>query len=905
MERKRMPASRSTDPSDCLAMSLIQQAVQCGEKVALSTIHESVTYAELLDRVSGLADALPTTSNRSVGIPPIAVVVDRSIASVVAIMAVRWAGLPVLPIAASEPRNRIHQVFEQTQPQLVIDATGRIESSLDGQKVLTAEGIALTKRRLPVRQSEPDDIATIFFTSGSTGLPKLVARTNRVASKTWKNWEHPRLLGTWKHAISFSPLNFAGGFLFGIMLPAKGRQVSLLDIESPDILQLPALCEFLAVDCMAVTPSLIQTIQKILGNRRLSSVKHVITFGEGLDWSVVKNIRKMFSEDVTVQSIYGASETAGVIAEHTIEPHVPIGSGFTPLGTPFDAARIRLEPLEGNEKLFEIVVVDNSVDNYQFAKNLTASRFNTTANGVIEWKSQDLVSIDDNGLLHYRGRLDDMIKINGLLVEPAEVESVLGSITGVHQSVVLAKKDNSNHSSLIAHLIVDEGVRLNRILEELKLNLPRYLIPNEFVKHKELPLTQRGKVDRTRLRSEVFPRWKMEDEFDTNSDTTPTNESETAMDPIVRKLQAIWQEELNQSVVAVDATFTELGGDSLLAVGLLARIEREFQKRCTPTDLLKNHTVTKLARWIAESDNRSGFIHPLANSSNALGKTIFVIPGIEGASSVPREVTNAIQGDGDLVTLRMDLNHVPNKCRDNFERLAEEIVQVLQDYQPTGPYILIGYCFGGMLAFEIARQLESLNEEVELLATIDAGREPSLRWFDFPEKTRSAIRFIGNLPRWMKSIHARKQWRSTFFRGLEKLQHAVDIGKARSPANHGKRERKRPLRFSRLNDECYETILRLFKAYKAYRPKAFGGSIVLYRAKTRPLFHSLSPDSGWSSVTDRLEIVSIPGDHQSMFTSEGLAILTQDLRCRILNLKPTESSHPGQLKESQSLTPEF
>jgi len=127
MERKRMPTSRSIDPADCLVTSLIQKAVQCGEKVALSTIHESVTYAELLDRVSALAEALPTSSNRSGGIPPIAVVVDRSIASVVAIMAVRWAGLPVLPIADTEPRNRMYQVFEQTQPQLVIDATGRMQ----------------------------------------------------------------------------------------------------------------------------------------------------------------------------------------------------------------------------------------------------------------------------------------------------------------------------------------------------------------------------------------------------------------------------------------------------------------------------------------------------------------------------------------------------------------------------------------------------------------------------------------------------------------------------------------------------------------------------------------------------------------------------------------------------------
>ena len=905
MERKRMPTSRSIDPSDCLVTSLIQKAVQCGEKVALSTIHESVTYAELLDRVSALAEALPTSSNRSGGIPPIAVVVDRSIASVVAIMAVRWAGLPVLPIADTEPRNRMYQVFEQTQPQLVIDATGRMQSSLVGQKVLTAEGIAPTARRIPARQSEPDDIATIFFTSGSTGLPKLVARTNRVASKTWKNWNHPRLIGTWKHAISFSPLNFAGGFLFGIMLPAKGRQVSLLDIESPDMRQLPEICELLAVDCMAVTPSLIQTIQKILGNRRLSSIKHVITFGEGLDWSVVKNIRRIFSEDVTVQSIYGASETAGVIAEHTIEPQVPIGSGLTPLGTPFDADRIRLEPLDGSEKLFEVVVADNSVDNYQFAKNLTANRFNTTTGGVIEWKSQDVVCIDDNGLLHYRGRLDDMIKVNGLLVEPAEVESVLGSITGVHHAVVLAKKDNANHSSLIAHLIVEEGIRLNRILEELKLHLPRYLIPTEFVKHKELPLTQRGKIDRTRLRSEYFPRWKMENEFDTDSNTTPTNDSKTALDPIVQKLQAIWQEELNQSVVAVDAPFTELGGDSLLAVGLLARVEREFKKRCTPTDLLQNQTVAKMARWIVDSGDRSGFIHPLANSSNGIGKTIFVIPGIEGASSVPREVTSAIQEYGSLVTLRMDLNHVPSKSRDNLERLAEEFVQVLRDYQPMGPYILIGYCFGGMLAFEIARQLELLDEKIELLATIDAGPEPSLRWFDLPEQTRAAIRFIGNVPRWIKSTHVRQQWRSTFSRGLEKLQNTLNIGKSRSPANHAKRERKRPLRFSRLNDECYETILRLFKAYQAYLPKPFRGSIILYRAKTRPLFHSLSPDSGWSSVTDHLEIVSIPGDHQSMFTGEGLAILTQDLQHRILNLKQTAMSHTGQLEESESRTPGF
>ena len=897
MDRERMPTSRPIDPSDCLVTSLIQKAVQCGEQVALSTIDESVTYAELLDRVSGLADALPNTSNQSDGKLPVAVVVDRSIASVVAIMAVRWAGLPVLPIADSEPRNRIDQVLKQTRPQLVIDATGKMQSSLVGQKVLRSKGITTATRRIPARRSAPDDIATIFFTSGSTGLPKLVARTNRVASKTWGNWNHPRLLGNWKHAISFSPLNFAGGYLFGIMMPAKGRHVSLLDVESPDMRQLPSICDFLAVDCMAVTPSLIPTIQKILGNRRLSSIKHVITFGEGLDWSVVKNMRRMFSEDVTVQSIYGASETAGVIAEYTIEPQIPIGLGLTPLGSPLDAERIRLEPLDGSEKLFEIVVVDNSVENYQFATNLTASRFNTTASGVTQWKSQDIVSVDDKGLLHYRGRLDDMIKINGLLVEPAEVESVLSSITGVQHAVVLPQKGNTNHSSLIAHLVVDEGTGLNRILDELKINLPRYLIPTEFVKHKEIPLTQRGKVDRTRLRSELFPRWRMENEFVSESNAEPTKDAKNALDPISRRLQAIWQEELNQSVVAVDATFAELGGDSLLAVGLLARIEREFKKRCTLTDFLNNQTVEKLTQFLIDSSDRSGFIEPLVYSSNGIGKTIFVLPSIEGVCSLPRGLMDEIQEEGSLVTLRMDLNHVPNNSRDHFERLAAEFVEVVRDYQPKGPYILIGYCFGGMLAFEIARQLELLKEKIELLTVIDAGRDPSLRWFDLLGQSRSAIRFIGNAPRWIKSIHVSKQWRSTFLKGLQKVQYAMDIGGDQSPAKQTKRYKKRPLRFLSLNDECYETILKLFDAYQAYQTQKFGGRIVLYRAKTRPLFHSLSPDFGWSSVTDQLEVFSIPGDHRSMVTGDGLAILTQDLRSKIRELKQTEASITNGLKE--------
>ncbi len=890
MDRERMPTSRPIDPSDCLVTSLIQKAFQCGEQVALSTIDESVTYAELLDRVSGLADALPNTSNQSDVKLPVAVVVDRSIASVVAIMAVRWAGLPVLPIADSEPRNRIDQVIKQTRPQLVIDATGKMQSSLVGQKVLASKGITTATRRIPARRSAPDDIATIFFTSGSTGLPKLVARTNRVASKTWGNWNHPRLLGNWKHAISFSPLNFAGGYLFGIMMPAKGRHVSLLDVESPDMRQLPSLCDFLAVDCMAVTPSLIQTIEKILGNRRLSSIKHVITFGEGLDWSVVKNIRRIFSEDVTVQSIYGASETAGVIAEHTIEPQVPIGLGLTPLGSPLDAERIRLEPLDGSEKLFEIVVVDNSVENYRFATNLTASRFNTTTSGVTQWKSQDIVSVDNKGLLHYRGRLDDMIKINGLLVEPAEVESVLSSITGVQHAVVLPQKGNTNHTSLIAHLVVDEGTGLNRILNELKINLPRYLIPTEFVKHKELPLTQRGKVDRTRLRSELFPRWRMENEFVPESNAASTKDAKNALDPISGRLQAIWQEELNQSVVALDATFAELGGDSLLAVGLLARIEREFKKRCTLTDLRRNQTVEKLAQWLTTSSDRSGFIEPLVYSSKGIvGKTIFVLPSIEGVCSLPRGLMNEIQGEGSVVTLRMNLNHVPKNSRDHFERLAAEFVEVVTEYQPKGPYILIGFCFGGTLAFEIARQLELLKEKVELLAAIDTGRDPSLRWFDLLGQSRSAIRFIGNAPRWIKSIHVSKQWRSTFLKGLQKVQYSMKIGESQSPANQTNRDKKRPLRFLRLNEECYETILKLFDAYKAYQTKKFGGSIVLYRAKTRPLFHSLSPDCGWSSVTNQLEIVSIPGDHRSMLTRDGLAILTQDLRSRIKGLKQTEA----------------
>lgn len=301
----------------------------------------------------------------------------------------------------------------------------------------------------------------------------------------------------------------------------------------------------------------------------------------------------------------------------------------------------------------------------------------------------------------------------------------------------------------------------------------------------------------------------------------------------------------------------------------------------------------KLARWIVASGERHGFIVPQAYPCNGEGKTIFVLPGIAGACSLPLQLINATREVGSVVILRMDLQHIPHKCCDELERLAEAFVDVIRNYQPTGPYILIGYCFGGTLAFEVARQLDLMNETTELLATIDAGRDPDLRWFDFPQRTRSAIRFIQNVPHWIKSTHQRQQWRSTFLKGLKKLSSILNMVQYQFPSKRVMRNKNRPLQLSRMNDECYANTLKLFHAYNTYRPKKYTGRIVLYRANIRPLFHSLSHDSGWLSATDHLDIVAIPGDHQSMLTGEGLAILTQDIPSRIQSLATTEASENG------------
>lgn len=416
--------------------------------------------------------------------------------------------MPLVPLDAAEPLPRLRQMLDIARPGILLDATGTLGDELLDRRVVAVDRPLASASAIAPRAVDPEAVSSMFFTSGSTGTPKAVVRTGRDLAKSWRIWEHPRLLGPWTHSAVFAPLNFVAGNVFAVQLPALGRRATLIDLEAVPPSQIPSLLERSGIDCMAVTPSLVRALHASLGGRRLPTVRHVMTFGEGLDWSVVSEIRRLCAEQVTVQSLYAASEAAGVLVEHSIGPEVPAATGTTPLGVPLDPSNVRLEPLDGSEDLYELVVVGDVVEKYEAAPELTARRFGIGEDGRRYWRSGDLVSVQADGLLHFRGRRDDMVKVNGRLIEPAEIEAVLRSVAGVRDAVVHPQDLDHGRLRLVAHIECEGDTTASGIRRSLMDRLPHYLIPAVLVRHKRLPLTDRGKVDRNWLRERNHEPWR-------------------------------------------------------------------------------------------------------------------------------------------------------------------------------------------------------------------------------------------------------------------------------------------------------------------------------------------------------------------------------------------------------------
>nr|WP_246351321.1 non-ribosomal peptide synthetase [Nocardia barduliensis] len=596
---RRNATQRPVDASATL-VSLLDATVAAGPKeVALVTEDgESITYGALDARVNRLARHLI-----SLGVGPesrVALALRRSVDLIVAMYAVAKSGGGYVPVDPDQAAERTSYILETAAPVCVLSNAEaqfdtdvapvvRIDeldsSGVDARPVTDADRVA------PLR---PENTAYVIFTSGSTGRPKGVAVPHGAIANQlqWKNVEFG--LDAADAILLKTPATFdLSVWEFWSAVVCGGRLV----IAAPDGHRDPAyLNELMArewVTTLHVVPSMLDAL---LTAGMPNSLWRVLAIGEALPGSLAQRFLRE-NPRTELFNLYGPTEAAVSITSHrvTLADEMSVSIGAPEWNSQVYVLDGRLRPVPDGVS-GELYLAGAQLARGYFGRaDLTADRFvaNPFQPGARMYRTGDLVAWNSHGELEYRGRTDFQVKIRGFRIELGEIEAALLALPEIAQTAVIAKSDPKTGDRLVAYLVAadaETGVDVARVKAELTANLPSYMVPAAFVVLDALPLNVNGKLDRKAL---------PEPEFEVQAFRAPST-------PIEEIVASVYAEVLGVERVGADDDFFALGGNSLLATQVAARIGAALDTRIPVRTIFEAATVAGLAVKAAQRAGRGG-----------------------------------------------------------------------------------------------------------------------------------------------------------------------------------------------------------------------------------------------------------------------------------------------------------
>jgi enterobactin synthetase component F len=703
--------------------------------IAVVADDETLTYSALADRANSVAALL-----RSSGIvpgDPIGVFMDRRAGLLAVLLGIWKAGGAYVPFDPADPPARVARLLDAcATTAVIVDDRGHRAlfgvgvSGPGSPKLLPVTRLAEflhtagSLDTLPQSSAHHDDrhavrqggVAYLLFTSGTTGDPKAVAIEHRSVAN---------LLSAAEELFGFSATDrylAASTIAFDISV----AELFLPLVTGGSLLLRDRTCVLdprrLATDVRRHNVTVVQTgpsvWQALLHEAPdFPRVRVLVSTGEAVSPELAIRLRSYGDQ---VWNMYGPTETTVWATAHRLDTeqsdpaqNVELSTISAPIGraiSGLEAAVVDDEccPVADGERgelaIGGVGVALGYVGNDEY----TAARFVQFAGREGRWYlTGDVVVRDAKGVLHYYGRNDDQLKIRGIRVEPSEVEAELQKNARVAQAAATWFETAVGTRSIVAAVVLKDGatcspVEMHASLEPL---LPSALIPSRFVFVERIPMTPSGKVDRRAIRLAA-----------TESDGV-TRPATFELTDTEQELAAIWKRLLQIEAVAPEDHFFTIGGDSLGAVQMIVEAESALGIDLPVQIVFEAPTLRRLAAAIDAHRNQP---YPMTNND-------FVFPLVEG------EGRPIFFCGADLVVARRGTWTAPcgvfvvsNWARGvgfveagSVEALARTHVSGIRRVQPTGPYRLAGYSLGGLVAIEIARQLQAENEEIELLFLLE------------------------------------------------------------------------------------------------------------------------------------------------------------------------------------------
>jgi amino acid adenylation domain-containing protein len=824
-----------------LATLCAAQAERTPDAIALMFGEQQLSFASIHEQAARLARRLAAHGVRPGVVVGIAL--PRTPTLVIAVLAVHKAGGAYLALDPSYPAERIRYIVADAAAPVILTnaALAPVFAESGARLLLETEPETIEAETAEPVAAGPGDLAYVLYTSGSTGRPKAVGIEHRNLINLI-SWGRSIVSEAELRGLLFSTsLNFDLS-AFEMFLPLVfGGCIILVE----NLLTLQSAPQREKVRLVNTGPSLLDAMLRT--GRLPPRVTTIILAGEKLPRRLATSVFEA-APGTRLLNCYGPTETTVYSSWALIDPADPSEPA---IGRPIwnttlhvlGAGRALVPPGAAGELFIGGAGV---AQGYLGHSDLTAERFLRNPYGPGQlYRTGDRVRWRADGELEFLGRADDQMKINGIRIEPGEIEAILLAVPGIAAAVVTLYEDAADVRRLAAYLVLSTGAapEEENVRAALERQLPRNMVPTFFVWLGALPLTPNGKLDRKSLPAP--PR----EEGRSRSNRLP----ETGME---HEIAGIWQNLLQISPMDVGSDFFDLGGDSLALLSLFATIEARFGRRLTVDVLAGGLTVARLAQLLAGDEPLRGELGPVVALQPAGHRPpFFCVHGIGGDVVHLHRLAVHMGTDRPFLALRRSPEA---SLSDSISQMAARYVVAMLAHQPVGPFYLGGYSFGAVVAYEMAVQLVQKGHAIGLLAIIDQ-RKPGWRLrvsnalpvlhrilAKIPGRIRDELTEASSTNRFRRIGRLLSIWSKT---ALGPLPNAVSMLDGRPSGT--------------------EQIL-LFdanlRAMRDYKPVPLAVPITLFRANMQWLSHqALDSTLGWSDLAkSEVRVRIVPGNHTAI-----------------------------------------
>jgi amino acid adenylation domain-containing protein len=817
-------------------IELLEMAVcRYPRHTAFADARNSLTYVETWRTLAAWAERISQSSAPG---DLVGILTPVSTAFPVAMLACLAAGRPFVALDPNYPPDWIARALDNCRPSLLLvtNATRRTAAlpMPDSPRILNLDAdcgeASPAWRPAP---SGPDEPACVLFTSGSTGAPKGIVNSQRNLLQRVNQSINAAHINSYDRFLTLTSPCTIVGVRDMITAALAGASLFLLDSQKAGAREVLRVIRDRRISILFAFPALLRSIVAAAEAVAEESLRLVRIGGDTTLWSDIALLRHWTSPGTSIQLIYAATEAPMMqwfVGESANghEERIPVGY-----------------PLSGNA----LAVVDESgasVREGEIGELLVRSPYvalGIWSRGGCETqailtdahdcqmrilRTGDLVRRRPDGLYDRIGRKDRQVKIRGARVELDGVEAAIRRHDCVRDVAVIARADDEgNVTRLVAYVQLCEGApqdSLRGLRHRMRQTVPLHMQPWRFYRTSIIPRLPNSKLNAGALRAMDLA--SLREEADAHASSAAINLLEE--DHVEALVAHIWRDVLGLRLSTATDDFFDLGGDSLGAIAMTAKLEKALGRELPIT--LINQAPTFAAFCCVLRDNERATYSPLVVLKPGYGLTpVFFVHGVGGSVMELFGLARKVAWPGPVIGIQargLDGNDVPNKT---VEAMADEYLTAVKSRQPEGPYFLCGYSFGGLVAYELARRLRDRGDEVAfvgLFATLPPGHRFLRLWAWTAYLYRSLVHRVVS---------------------YKKLPLHLDT----LPAPAGALEELRAVAVSALS------------ASAAYRPGLYAGEVTLFEPGHRDLGLPSSAKL-WRQYTGALRRVRLHGRHDNM-----------------------------------------